>query len=183
VFFIGNYLSHAATVKLPPATGVMENIWICFTALLMPAAGLYYGLSAFSQAILGRRKCEANQAAMAGALCMFVRSDKWQPPHNVSSFEADVHTLADFAKRVSPTDFRSPFPQSLSALMPQASRPSDAVHKMMSVYKDITTDRFRMRVFRRMEDVDKKRQRQRQLGTEGHEGEAEEGIEMMERCV
>src|ERR1700744_1926710 len=54
VFFIGNYLSHAATVKLPPAVSVAENIWICFTALLMPAAGLYCGLLAFSQAFRGR---------------------------------------------------------------------------------------------------------------------------------
>ena len=78
MFFIGNYLTHAATVKLPPATPILANIWICFSALLMPATGLVFGLMAFSQAIKGRGKSELENAALARALCMYVRTADWQ---------------------------------------------------------------------------------------------------------
>ena len=139
----------------------------------MPAAGLYYGLSAFSQAMNGRGKKEVDKAALAGALTMFVRSERWQPHPNLKSFEAEVHTFTDFKKlnsRHSRTLKRKPLP-------PAAE---DAV---MSVYRDINTDRLRMQVFGRMEDVDQQQREEQQLAVGGSESGAEEGIEMRERYV
>ncbi|KAF4334325.1 pogo transposable element [Fusarium beomiforme] len=79
IFFLGNYVTHAATVKLPPATPLLANIWICLGALLMPATGLVFGLLAFSQAIKGLTKSELTKATVAGALCMYVRTSEWPP--------------------------------------------------------------------------------------------------------
>lgn len=90
IFFIGNYLAHAATVKLPPATSLMSNLRICFSALLMPASGLVFALRAFAQAIRGIGKSEAQKAGIAGSLCMYARSTEWRPSGIVESFQASV---------------------------------------------------------------------------------------------
>ncbi|KAH7200587.1 hypothetical protein BKA60DRAFT_528931, partial [Fusarium oxysporum] len=109
VFFLGNYITHAATVKLPPATPLLANIWICLGALLMPATGLVFGLLAFSQAIKGLKESELTKATVAGALCMYVRTSEWPPngetievkatrgPHAPSS---DVQPSNIIAKRL-----------------------------------------------------------------------------------
>lgn len=62
--------------------------------------------------------------------------------------------------------------------MPQAD-------KMMLLYRDVVDDPSGIQVFRRMEDVNEERlqQRQQRLETEGHEGAAEDGIELTQRCV
>lgn len=179
MFFIGNYLSHAATVKLPPAAGVRENVRTCFIALLIPAAGLYYGLSAFSQALQGRRKYELDEAAAAGALCMYIRSAEWKPPQREWSFEAEVETFARFTDRNKNCAFKS---QRIRSLPTQVSHLSKTARGMMEVYKDIPADRLRILVFRRMEIVDQGRQQlQQQLEAEGREQRAEGVIRMAER--
>jgi hypothetical protein len=90
VFFIGNYLAHAATVKLPPATSLVSSLRICFSALLMPASGLVFALRAFAQAIRGIRKSEVQKAGIAGGFCMYARSTGWRPPGVVKSLQASV---------------------------------------------------------------------------------------------
>jgi hypothetical protein len=90
IFFLGNYLAHAATVKLPPAASAMSNLRICFSALLMPASGLVLALRAFAQAIRGIGKSEAQQVGIAGGLCMYARSSGWRPPGVVKSLHSSV---------------------------------------------------------------------------------------------
>jgi hypothetical protein len=92
VFFIGNYVAHAATVKLPPATPLLANIWICFSALLMPATGLVFGLLAFWHAISGRNESEVQKAAIAGALCVYARSDEWRANGRVIPVDVKIST-------------------------------------------------------------------------------------------
>jgi hypothetical protein len=104
IFFLGNYLAHAATVKLPPAASVMSNLRICFSALLMPASGLVLALRAFAQAIRGIGKSEAQQVGIAGGLCMYARSSGWRPPGIVESLHSSVGPRELSSPRWSITD-------------------------------------------------------------------------------
>lgn len=104
VFFLGNYLAHAATVKLPPATSLLSNLRICFGALLMPAIGLVFALRAFAQAIRGIGKSEAQKVGIAGGLCMYARSSGWRPPGIVRSLQVSVGTR-EFPRHSNPDMF------------------------------------------------------------------------------
>ncbi|KAI4129762.1 MAG: hypothetical protein LQ338_002072 [Usnochroma carphineum] len=90
IFFIGNYIAHAATVKLPPATSMVSKLRIYFSALLMPASGLVFALQAFTQVIRGIGKSEAQKASIARGLCMYARSEEWRPPGRVEDLQASV---------------------------------------------------------------------------------------------
>jgi hypothetical protein len=90
VFFLGNHLAHAATVKLPPAVSAMSNLRICFSALLMPASGLVLALLAFAHAVRGIGKSEAQKVGIAGGLCMYAGSGGWRPSGIVKSLYSSV---------------------------------------------------------------------------------------------
>jgi hypothetical protein len=104
IFFIGNYLAHAATVKLPPATSSMTNLRICFSALLMPASGLIFALRAFAHAVRGIGKSEAQKVGIAGGLYMYARSTGWRPPGIVTSLHTSVGPR-EFSRRLTTDRF------------------------------------------------------------------------------
>jgi hypothetical protein len=78
IFFLGNYVAHAATIKTVPGEGTVSIIFVTISALLIPASGVVRGaLAIFSRAKLAKSDLQA--AARASALCMVVRSADWRP--------------------------------------------------------------------------------------------------------
>jgi hypothetical protein len=78
VFFLGNYVAHAATVH----SFFLESKWDKridgLRALLVPAIGLQRAISLISRfAILGKTDLEV--AARSGALGMLIRASNWRP--------------------------------------------------------------------------------------------------------
>ena len=92
-FFLGNYVAHAATVKAYPGEGGTSTLLAMLGALLLPTSGLLRGLSSImrlgtfygrSFSLKGLWKAATSApdyktAAASGALCMLVRTSKWQP--------------------------------------------------------------------------------------------------------
>lgn len=89
VFFVTNYLAHAATIVGYPGESLIDSVLGFVFAILFPASGIIRGLSAiFRHAELERISdmlCRASKptplevAARAGALCHVVRSEIWLP--------------------------------------------------------------------------------------------------------
>lgn len=72
VYFLGNYVSHVATVRFLPGEPAIPAFKRLIMALLFPNSGLLRGLDVIKQhAIFGRTPIES--AAKAGALCVVVR--------------------------------------------------------------------------------------------------------------
>src|SRR5262245_12772304 len=77
VFFLGNYLTHVATVISEPGQGILSTVIMSLAALLFPGAGIAKAMNAIiSFAIFA--PTELQRAARAGALCMVVPFDKAQ---------------------------------------------------------------------------------------------------------
>ena len=93
IFFVVNFIAHAATVKLPPAPSNLIKIQIFFGALLMPSSGMVFAIQAFKQTILGLGKSKAQKAAIAGSLCMYARSKDWRPPGTLAHLQASMEAL------------------------------------------------------------------------------------------
>ncbi len=80
VFFVGNYITLATTVKLPAATRFLASMWICVGALLILATGLVFELMAFWQATRGFGRPELEKLfSLAPCACTF-RSEELLPP-------------------------------------------------------------------------------------------------------
>lgn len=78
VFFLANYVSHAATVKSLPGEPVIPAFIALVFALLFPVSGISRGLDAIRQkGVFCDNPVEA--ASRAGALCTVVRSSEWKP--------------------------------------------------------------------------------------------------------
>jgi hypothetical protein len=78
LFFLGNYIAHAATLKPYPGEAISEMISSMVVTLLFPPSGAVRGLhSIFCAAIF--IKDPLKRAARAGALCMVMRSVDWKP--------------------------------------------------------------------------------------------------------
>lgn len=88
IFFLGNYLAHAATVKSYPGERTWSFLTATVGALLMPTSGLIRGINSIARNAKFKRKtfwkaawCDTDYqtAAAAGALCMVVRKKSWKP--------------------------------------------------------------------------------------------------------
>ena len=88
VFFLGNYISHALTIKSYPGEATTSVLIAAFGALLIPTTGLIRGINAIARnAKFKRRRFlptlfrdpDYQTAAAAGALCMVVRKKSWKP--------------------------------------------------------------------------------------------------------
>ncbi len=88
IFFLGNYLAHAATVKSYPGERTWSLIAATLGALLIPTTGLIRGINAIARNAKFKRKRfwravwrdnDYQTAAAAGALCMVVRKKSWEP--------------------------------------------------------------------------------------------------------
>jgi hypothetical protein len=88
VFFLGNYLAHAATVKSYPGERTWSLVIATLGALLIPTTGLIRGINSIARNAKFKRKCfwraiwrdvDYQTAAAAGAFCMVVRKKSWKP--------------------------------------------------------------------------------------------------------
>lgn len=78
VFFLGNYVAHAATVHSFHGESAAMKVLNTFSALLFPGFALFRGLAVISSlAVFGKSELEI--AARAGALGVVVRSKDWRP--------------------------------------------------------------------------------------------------------
>ncbi|KAI0897872.1 hypothetical protein F4806DRAFT_379711 [Annulohypoxylon nitens] len=78
LFYLGNYVAHAATVRVSPGEPILDRIVNSIAILLFPQAGAMKGLNAiFRCAVL--EKSPLQRAARSGALCMVVRTPEWRP--------------------------------------------------------------------------------------------------------
>ncbi|KAI2473840.1 hypothetical protein F4781DRAFT_427076 [Annulohypoxylon bovei var. microspora] len=78
LFYLGNFVAHAATVRVSPGEPLLDRIVNSIAVLLFPQAGAMKGLNAiFRCAVL--EKSPLQRAARSGALCMVVRSPEWKP--------------------------------------------------------------------------------------------------------
>jgi len=75
VFFLGNYVAHAATVKTLPGEATLSIFLAMIFALLFPVSGMARGVAAIRQHAMTRSH-PLDRALRAGALCMVVRIDK-----------------------------------------------------------------------------------------------------------
>jgi len=76
VFFLGNYVAHAATTVLLPGSSIWDSASNVIFALLFPVTGINRGLrSLFSFAIVYGliSGSDLQMAARAGALCKVIR--------------------------------------------------------------------------------------------------------------
>ncbi|KAI1462280.1 hypothetical protein F4805DRAFT_452811 [Annulohypoxylon moriforme] len=78
LFYLGNYVAHAATVRVSPGEPILDRIVNSIAVLLFPQAGAMKGLNAiFRCAVL--EKAPLQRAARSGALCMVARTPEWKP--------------------------------------------------------------------------------------------------------
>ncbi|KUJ17992.1 uncharacterized protein LY89DRAFT_717624 [Mollisia scopiformis] len=74
VFFMGNYVAHAATIRLEPSTSIVNTVLAIVLALLIPISGVKRGIKGImSFAKFG--KTDLQVAARAGALCQVIQTD------------------------------------------------------------------------------------------------------------
>lgn len=74
VFYLGNYVAHAATVIIRPGRSIFASLVTVIAALLFPGSGIFHGLEAILSFAV-RAPTNLQMAARAGALCAIVRSD------------------------------------------------------------------------------------------------------------
>ncbi|KAF2272246.1 uncharacterized protein EI97DRAFT_386258, partial [Westerdykella ornata] len=79
VFFLFNYVAHAATVITRPGERSVDFAATVIGCLLHPAMGLYRGIEAILSGAFWYWKDDLRKAAKSGALCMVVRTNKWRP--------------------------------------------------------------------------------------------------------
>ena len=78
VFFLANYVSHAATVKAYPGESSKDLAFAVFLAITFPFSGVARGLEAIMRhASFYRNANDLQTAARAGALCIIVRDERW----------------------------------------------------------------------------------------------------------
>jgi hypothetical protein len=74
VFFIGNYIAHAGTVRFNPGCSHLESCLTVIESLLYPIAGVAQGLGdIYSRAKFGATDLQI--AARAGAVCTVIRTE------------------------------------------------------------------------------------------------------------
>ena len=78
VFFLANYVAHAATIKSVPGEPALITLRVLVSALCLPVSGVMRGVKAIKQrAVFSSTPLET--AAKAGALCVVVRTPEWTP--------------------------------------------------------------------------------------------------------
>lgn len=93
-FFLGNYLSHAATVVSFPGESKYVLIMNMLLAIVFPAMGAARGLLAIVRHA-ATISDPVQQALRSRALCMVVRSQEWKPEHDET-----IHSLVYVPKEL-----------------------------------------------------------------------------------
>lgn len=78
VFYLGNYVAHAATVITVPGELTESVIVTILFAILFPTSGVMRGARAIASFARSATN-DLQKAACAGALCMVVRTEHWRP--------------------------------------------------------------------------------------------------------
>ncbi len=91
VFFLGNYVAHAATVKTSPGESPLGVIIIVCSALLFPPSGVVRGFNA-SSSLAVFAPTELRRAARAGALCTVEYNVK-KPLTKLETFSESSKTM------------------------------------------------------------------------------------------
>lgn len=147
VFFVTNYLAHAATIVGYPGESLVDNVLGFVFAILFPASGIIRGLSAiFRHAELERtpdalrgthKSTPLEVAARAGALCHVIRSEAWLPRNGDSVRAVWTNTLVQPPRPNSPGFISflremarrfSPLPDGLASVDTRASQKERDVH-------------------------------------------------------
>lgn len=79
LFFFTNYLAHCATVKSYPGETSIGTVISIVLALFFPLSGILKAMNSIIRHARLTRHNELQMAARAGALCMVVRSESWEP--------------------------------------------------------------------------------------------------------
>ena len=79
LFYFANYIAHCATVKPYPAETYGELSVSIATALILPSSGVSRAMDSINRRTRFRHGNELEKAAIAGSLCMVVRSPTWKP--------------------------------------------------------------------------------------------------------
>ncbi len=102
VFFLANYVAHAATVKSIPGEPVLATLRVYLFALLSPSAGVVRGVRAIRQIAINS-DTPLETAAKAGALCVVIRTTEWVPKRGdvacVSGFQFPEQTHSSAQSR------------------------------------------------------------------------------------
>ncbi|KAH7064458.1 hypothetical protein BKA63DRAFT_173792 [Paraphoma chrysanthemicola] len=79
IFFLLNYVAHAATVLTKPGERVDDFFVSVIGSLLFPALGLYRGIEAILCGAVFVQRDDLRKAAKSSALCLVVRGADWRP--------------------------------------------------------------------------------------------------------
>jgi hypothetical protein len=79
IFYLVNYVAHAATVKSLPGEKLGEMVYVAVVALIFPYSGLIRGIEAIVRRAAWRKGNALQRAAKVGALCVVVRDKTWKP--------------------------------------------------------------------------------------------------------
>lgn len=88
IFFLGNYIAHAATVVLQPGSSALNTAVAVIFACLLPGSGLARALRAIAAGLRFTRD-ELRVAARAGALCTFLKP----PSSGVEAWRASFRVI------------------------------------------------------------------------------------------
>ncbi|KAM7217459.1 hypothetical protein V8F06_007090 [Rhypophila decipiens] len=97
VFYLGNYVAHAATVNIDPGQPILSSVLAVILVILFPGTGIEKALLAiYSRAVLP--PTELQQAARAGALCVVRKRDT-----SAASSAADSTSTTEEEEQAKPT--------------------------------------------------------------------------------
>jgi hypothetical protein len=75
IFFVSNYLVHAATIVTPPGATLVEVCFISANALFIPSSGALSAVRLLLKHAAWSRATNVCRAAKAGALCMVIKRE------------------------------------------------------------------------------------------------------------
>ena len=79
IFFLANYVAHAATIKSLPGESTLATLLVHVAALIFPLAGILRGVRAIRQCAILSDDTPLKTAAKAEALCVVIRTQEWLP--------------------------------------------------------------------------------------------------------
>jgi len=79
IFFVSNYLVHAATIISPPGATLVEVCFISANALFIPSSGALSAVRRLLKHAAWSRTTDVYRAAKAVALCMVIKRE-YLPP-------------------------------------------------------------------------------------------------------
>lgn len=109
VFYLGNYIAHAATTLSLPGQSPLGLVFVILAALFFPISGVFRGFRAISTMAIFA-ETELQTAARAGALCMVVELDdraryEFEGGESESLFTFLANLISELPLRTDPITF------------------------------------------------------------------------------